>query len=341
MRRILGLVLLCGCASHETRAPSTVEEPGRITAEAELRVARAVEAVAPPPALLLELKPSGPMPTRLADDLHAGRGWLRVEGPRGFSFAGRDLLAGAEPFRPSTAVLLFVQPREGEVRRGEPALLRLEGTVAAEAMKSRIETIDDPKDDGEELAQVGSSDLRVLLGHGLDVLLSSCAGSGDLDTHHWIRVVDAEGKPVAWLPALEKSLAERRLDVLSPYRVLVRRRHPGDPVPAHYRLRLSDVVVAAQMRLQGRKDGFGWVWEGVWSARLDAPSPEGPAAWPADAPPLLVRYKEYTRPSGDTTGAFWQGLLAPLALGADVGMAFLEGDKPLLDSVAERQHSRN
>jgi hypothetical protein len=41
------------------------------------------------------------------------------------------------------------------------------------------------------------------------------------------------------------------------------------------------------------------------------------------------------------TGPFWRGLLAPLALGADVGMAFLEGDEPLLDSVAERQRARD
>jgi hypothetical protein len=30
-----------------------------------------------------------------------------------------------------------------------------------------------------------------------------------------------------------------------------------------------------------------------------------------------------------------------LALGADIGMAIIEGDKPVIDSVAERQRQRN
>lgn len=319
----------------------TVEEPGRIVAEGELGVARAVEAATPPLALLLELEPKGPLPTRLAGDLRDGRTWLRVERPRGFSFAGRALLAGEGPFRPSTASLLFVQPREGEAKGAEPALLRLGGQVEAAAIASRIEAIAPPKDDDlDQLAKVESADVRVLLGHGLDVLLA-CAGSGDLDTHHWIRVVDAQGEPAAWQQALDRARAARRLDELAPYRVLVRRRRPGDPVPAHFSVRLDDVVVAAQARLVRRKDAFEWIWEGVWSAHLIAPAPEGPVAWPASAPPLVVRYKEYVRPSGDVTGAFWQGLLAPLALGADIGMAFLDGEKPLVDSVAERQRQRN
>ncbi len=340
MKRMLVGLLLAACASKE-RATVTVEEPGTIVAEAELGVGRAVEAASPPPALLLELRPKGPLPTRLESDLRAGRDWLRVERPRGFSFAGRALLKGEGPFRPSTASLLFVQPRQGDGKVAEPALLRLGGQVEAEAIRSRIETIPPPKDDDmDELAKVESADLRVLLGHGLDVLLT-CAGSGELDTHHWIRVVDAQGMPAAWQPALDAARAARSLDGLEPYRVLVRRRHPGDPVPAHYSVRLGDVVVAAQARLVARKDTFDWIWEGVYSAHLTAPAPEGPAAWPAGAPALEVRYKEYVRPSGDATGAFWQGLLSPLALGKDIGMAFLEGDGPLVDSVAERQRQRN
>jgi hypothetical protein len=334
-------LLLAACASSE-RTPTTVEEPGKIVAEAELGVGRAVAAASPPPVLLRELRPKGPMPTRLAGDLRAGRSWLRVERPRGLSFAGAALLAGdAGPFRPATASLLFVQPKEGESKVAEPALLRLAGSVDAAAILSRIETIEAPEGDGtDELAKIENADLRVLLGHGLDVLLS-CAGSGELDSHHWIRVVDEAGHPAAFEPALDAARTARRLGDLAPYRVLVRRRHPGDPVPAHYRVRLEDVVVAAQARLVARKGGFDWIWEGIWSARLTAPVPEGPAAWPASAPPLEVRYKEYVRPSGDVTGAFWQGVLAPLALGADIGAAFLEGEGSLTDSVAERQRRRN
>jgi hypothetical protein len=334
------LLLAFACAS-KGRAPATVEEPGKIVAEAELGVGRAVEAASPPPALLLELRTKGPVPMRLSDDLRAGRTWLRVEGPRGFSFAGRALLAGEGPFRPSTASLLFVQPREGEAKGGEPALLRLGGVIDAKSLASRIETIPPPAaEDADELAKVESADLRVLLGHGLDVLLIG-AGSGETDTHHWIRVVDAQGAPAAWQPALAAARQARRLDELAPYRVLVRRRRPGDPVPVHYSVRLSDIVVAAQARLVPRKDAFEWIWEGVWSARLLAPAPEGPPAWPDTAPALVLRYKEYVRPSGDATGAFWHALLAPLALGADIGAAFLEGDQPLADSVAERQRQRN
>jgi len=337
---LLALALGAACASKE-RAPATVEEPGRIVAEAELKVGRAADAASPEPALLLELVPVGAMPSRLASDFRAGRTWLRVEGPRGFSFAGRALLSRDGPFRPSTASLLFVQPRQGEAKGGEPALLRLGGQVEAAAIVARVERIAPPGDDGaDELAKIESSDVRVLLGHGLDVLLA-CAGSGELDTHHWIRVVDAQGAPAAWVPALEAARAERRLDALAPYRVLVRRRSPGDPAPTHFRVRLDDVVVAAQARLVTRKETIEWIWEGVWSARLGAPVPEAPPAWPEGAPTLLVRYKEYERPSGGDTSAFWQGLLSPLALGADIGMAFLEGDQPLADRVAERQRQRN
>jgi hypothetical protein len=338
MRKLLPVLVLAACASND-KAPATVEEPGRIVAEAELGVARAIEGGSPP-ALLLELEPKGATPTRLANDLREGRTWLRVERPRGFSFAGRALLARPEPFRAATASLLFVQPRSGEAKAAEPALLRLGGSVDAAAIRSRIETIpEEGNEGGDELARIESMELRVLLGHGLDVLLS-CIGSGELDTNHWIRVVDADGAPAAWLPALEAAVATRRLDDLDPYRVLVRRRRPGDPVPSHYRVRLADVVVAAQSRLVDKGDSFEWIWEGVWSSRLTTPSPDGPPAWPPEAPSLEVRYKEYVRPSGDASG-FWQGLLAPLALGADIGMAFLEGDKPMIDSVAERQRQRN
>jgi len=339
-RMLLPVLFLAACASKRERMPATVEEPGTIVAEADLRVGRAVEATSPP-ALLLELKPSGSMPARLASDLGAGREWLRVERPRGLSFAGPDLLKGEAPFRPTTASLLFVQPREGAATLAEPALLRLGGRIEAASLASRIETIPEPSDgDEDELAKVESVNLRVLLGHGLDVLLVA-VGSGDLDTHHWIRVVDAMGKPADWQSALRQASAARSLDALGPYRVLVRRRHPGDTVPTHYRVRLDDVVVAAQARLVREKDVYAWVWEGVWSAGLSAQAPVGPAAWPDDAPPLEVRYKEYVRPPGNTTGSFWRGLLSPLALGADVGMAFLEGDGPLIDSVAERQRERN
>jgi hypothetical protein len=338
MRRAFLALVVAACASQD-KAPATVEDPGRIVAETELGVSRAVEAASPPPALLLELRSRGTTPMRLAKDLRAGRTWLRVERPRGFSFAGRALLAGAEPFTATSASLLFVQPRDGEAR-AEPALLRLGGQVDAAAVRSRIEAIPHPGDEGgDELARIESADLRVLLGHGLDVLLP-CIGSGEMDTHHWIRVVDAEGAPAEWLPALEAAASASGLDALEPYRVLVRRRRPGDPVPAHYRVRLADVIVAAQSRLVEKGDAFDWVWEGVWSSRLSEPSPEGPPAWPPEAPSLTIRYKEYVRPSGDASG-FWQGLLSPLALGADIGMAIIEGDKPVIDSVAERQRQRN
>jgi hypothetical protein len=220
-------------------------------------------------------------------------------------------------------------------------MLRLEGTIAAAAIRERIETIDPPAEDGDELKGIGNSNLRVLLGHGLDALLS-CAGSGDMDTHHWIRTVDSDGKPAELKLVLEEAMAKRRFDALSSYRVLVRRRRPADPVPAHYRVRLDDLIVATQMRAVPRKEEFDWAWEGVWSARLSAPDPAGTEAWPGSAPPLLVRYKEYVPPSsGNLTASFWHGVLTPFALGADVGKAFLEGDKPLFDSVAERQRERN
>jgi hypothetical protein len=205
---------------------------------------------------------------------------------------------------------------------------------------SRVESIPEPAP-GDDFASIESADLRVLLGHGLDVLLG-CVGSSELDTHHWIRLVDAQGAPAAIEPALAAARGGGGLEALAPYRVLVRRRTPGDPRPAHFRVRLGDVVVAAQARVTARKDELDWTWEGVWSAHLVAAPPAGPDPWPPDAPALEVRYKEYVRPSdGDVTGAFFRTLLAPVALGADVGVAFLEGDGPLIDSVAERQRARN
>ncbi|HEX5139282.1 MAG TPA: hypothetical protein VFY93_20100 [Planctomycetota bacterium] len=334
MRMTLPALLLAACASHEARAPQTVQEPGTIVGEAELAVGRTV-AVASPRALLLELKPGGAMPERLASEMGAGRSWLSVERPRAFSFAGRDLLEGKGPFHPGGASFLFVQPREGAPAIAEPALLRLTGRVDRATVASRIETIAAPGP-GEDFQSVGGADLRVLLGHGLDVLLG-CVGSGDLDTHHWVRLVDAAGEPAALKPALEEALAGEGLEALAPYRVLVRRRTPGDPYAAHFRVRLDDVVVAAQARVVEREGALDWTWEGVWSARLAPPPSEGPNPWPKDAPPLEVRYKEYVRPPAGTDGSFWRTLLAPVALGADVGAAFLEGDGPLIDSVRERQ----
>ena len=55
MKRILPAALLLAACASKDKAPATVEEPGRIVAEAELRVNRAVESASPPPALLLEL----------------------------------------------------------------------------------------------------------------------------------------------------------------------------------------------------------------------------------------------------------------------------------------------
>lgn len=340
-RRLLpAVLLLAACASKRDRVPVTVQEPGTIVAEAELRVGRTAEETSPQ-AFLLELKPEGALPSRLARDIEGGHGWLRVDRPRGFSFAGRELLQGDGPFRPTGASFLFVQPKEGAPTHSEPGLLRLAGQVEAQSIASRIESVAAPEDGPEdELAAVDNVNLRVLLGHGIDVALQ-CAGSGEMDTHHWVRVVDAEGNPADWRPALREAASGRSLSSLAPYRVLVRRRHPGDPVPAHYLVRLDDVVVLAQARVVPKGDAFDWIWEGVWSAGLAAPAPEGPPAWPRSAPPLEVRYKEYVRPSGNVTGAFFRGLLAPLALGADVGMAFLEGDGPLVDSVEEKQRARN
>jgi len=338
MRTILPALLLAACASHQQRAPETVQEPGTIVGEAELTVVKTV-AVESPRALFLELKPRGAMPARLASEIGAGRDWLSVERPRALSFAGRDLLEGAGPFRPDNASFLFVQPREGATALAEPALLRLQGRIDRATLASRVETIAAPAP-GEDFESVGSADLRVLLGHGLDVLLG-CVGSGDLDTHHWVRLVDAAGEPAPLKPALEEARSGKGLGALAPYRVIVRRRTPGDPYAVHFRVRLDDVVVAAQARVVEREGALDWTWEGVWSAQLTPPPPDGPNPWPAGAPTLDVRYKEYVRPPAGADGSLWRTLLAPVALGADVGAAFLEGDGSLIDSVQERQRRRN
>jgi hypothetical protein len=336
MRKILPLLLLAACASKGSSPQPTVEHPGEVVGEAELGVQRTVRSDS---ALLLELEPKGKLPPRLEGEIGAGDHWLRVDRPRGFSFAGKGLLAGDLPFRPATASFLFVQPHEGPATLADPALLRLRGRIEAQAFAGRVEPVAPPETEGEGLNEVESADLRVLLGHGIDVLLVAYAGSTTLDSHHWIGVVREDGAAADLNAVLDAARKGEALSELAPYRVLVRRRRAGESKPDHFRLRLEDVVVAAQARLLSASDGTEWVWEGVWSARVTSGTFEGPPAWPATAPPLEVRYKEYERPaSGNIAGAFWHALLAPVALGTDVGVAFLEGDR---DRIAERQRARN
>ncbi|MFQ5843991.1 MAG: hypothetical protein ACE5JG_03295 [Planctomycetota bacterium] len=341
-RRLVGWIaataplLAPGCATRTVpeEVPPEAGNP-RVVSAADFEVGRVMEAApgdGDAPSLAFEVgRARDERPARLAHDLDAGRTWLWVRDPWGLSCFGRELLAGETVFVPDEISVSFAQavgPRRGAA---EPALLRLEGSIGAEEVAGFLKPAESMALVPPGLTDIESVDLRLLLGHGIDVLLSMAGpgqgGSTRLDTRAWMTVLDAEGEAADWLQELEQAHAAQNLTALGRYHVLVRRWRPqASPRAVYFRVPLGLVVVAAHMVVTAEGEGFRWVWEGIWGGQMrPPPGPVRPVEWKR-RPALVLHYTEY-RPqtTSGAPGAVWRTLLRPVALTADVGSAMARG----------------
>ncbi|MHC4818975.1 MAG: hypothetical protein ACYTF8_13065, partial [Planctomycetota bacterium] len=280
-------------------------------------------------------------PERLSKDFQKGHRWLHIENPRGFSFAIHDLLRREQVFLPSEASFTFAQQRNASSsgRRREPVLLRLEGDIHSDDIAAHVEVVPDPGFDVAGLESFDNEDIRVLLGRGIDLLVSmappSAGGTDEYDTREWVALIDGQGAAVELTDALNEARRAVSLAPLRDHRVIVRRWRPrARPRAAFFRVRLEHVLLASQMAAKRRGGEYHWVWEGLWEGKMEqAPTPIEPPGW-EDAPRLTVHYKEY-RQDRYAGRAFWETLMSPLALGADVGKALFEGES-VVDRVTKK-----
>jgi len=328
-------LLLPACAKGSARTQPLALPTD--TADARLTTERVARIEGTPPALGFEVAAAPALPPRLRTDLQAGRNWLVIRSPRRFSFAGGDLLLGRTLFKPTETSLTFAQEKTAtDVPRRDPVLGRLRGRAARADLADRVRPIDDPGITPEGLGALDQTDLRVMLGRGVDSLMALQGSTGD-DVHVWVAVVGADRKPVDWVKALGRAYDLRSLAPLEPLHVLVMRRRTGY-LPSYFEMVLADVVLASQMKVEVGDAEMAWIWEGVWFGKMEAPPAATTAPdWP-DLPLPTLSYTEFQRPSGNLS-AFWNVLMKPLALGADVGVTFIEGD-PLIEGVAEKQRAR-
>lgn len=305
---LLLLGLLCGCITKALWTAPSEPKPPRLAGEAECDL----DLVAPTGDRTLAFAVTPPAttpPRRMKTELGRGRTCLLLRNPYSLSFAGACVLKGETPFRPERINVNFAQTRTQHGTRRDPALLRIEGALPG-AMASRIERCEEPAG-RRTLEEVRDLGLRVQLGHGIDVLVSLAHDPRPTDVVAWCGV---EGPAPDWRAALDLARAMDSLAPLDPYRVVVRRWRDGGS--ACYRLRLADVVLAAQMSFAGGR----YTWEGLWISSLELP--KGPATASAGIPSRL-RYTEY-REEGKGSDVAWRVALTPLALAADYGIASLD-----------------
>ncbi|MHC4549996.1 MAG: hypothetical protein ACYTEZ_14585 [Planctomycetota bacterium] len=343
MRASLWLVLLAACASssasEERRARPATKTVEQTVLQVE-RISKLPEDETPVGLALSVRHDTLAAPQRLARDFAQGRTWLHLRHPRGFSFAIHDLLEREDVFVPTEALLTFAQQRTASrTPRREPALLRLSGVIHGDDIAPHLEVVPDPGFPIEGLGSIENQDVRVLLGRGIDHLLEmappAAGGTEEYDTREWVAVVGAEGDVVKLSHALAEARQAVSLLPLRSYRVLVRRWRPRARDRAtFFRVRLEHVLLAAQMAVAPRGNSFRWDWEGIWEARMEtAPARIQPPDW-NDPPTLRVNYKEYKE--SRSSRVFWESLMSPLALGADVGKALFEGES-VVDRVTRRQ----
>jgi hypothetical protein len=339
-------------ARDRSRARARADEAA-LESDDAVRAELEVHAVsASPDTLLFAL--AGPTPGELGEAAREGRTWLALTRPRGLSFAGRALLDGGDGLEPKRATVVYARAvhDDGRKRPPDPALLRLDGTLAADGLAGRVAPVENPGLEVKGLGSIAPADLRLLLGKGIDNLMhlapASEGGYAEFDTHELVAVVDADGAAVdeeAWRGAIAEARTQASAAPLDPYGVVVRRWRPSaKPQARYFRVSLRDVVLTAQMRLTATEDGrFRWTHESVWTATLAAPpQPQTPPAW-ANDPPVVVRYREYRAPR--TPGrSFWRTLFAPVVLGADIGTALFEeafddsgDDEGVVDRVADKR----
>ncbi len=335
------LALLAACSSSGKSDEKKARPATKTLRLAELKVDR-VSRTPDPLGLALSVRyDKANPPERLSQDFQKGNRWLHIKNPRGFSFAIHDLLRREQVFLPSDASITFAQQRHpsSSGRRREPALLRLEGTIHSDEIAPHLEVVPDPGLEVRGLGSFDNEDIRVLLGRGIDLLIGmappSAGGTDEYDTREWVAVIDGQGTEVDLLDALAEARRAVSLSPLRNHRVIVRRWRPrARPRATFFRVRLEHVLLTAQMAAKRRGGEYRWVWEGLWEGKMEAaPAPIEPPGW-EDAPRLTVRYKEY-RQESHAGRAFWETLMSPLALGADVGKALFEGES-VVDRVTKQ-----
>ncbi|MHC5029292.1 MAG: hypothetical protein ACYTGI_03175 [Planctomycetota bacterium] len=341
MRAWILLALLAACSTSPEKADMKKARPATKTLrQAELKIDR-VSRIPDPLGLALSVRyDKANPPERLSKDFQKGNNWLHIENPRGFSFAIHDLLRREQVFLPREASFTFAQQRSASSskRRREPVLLRLEGTIHSDDIAPHLEVVPDPGLEVRGLGSFDNEDIRVLLGRGIDLLIgmapASAGGTDEYDTREWVALTDGQGTEVDLTDALDEARRAVSLAPLRDHRVIVRRWRPrARPRATFFRVRLEHVLLAAQMAAKRKGGEYSWVWEGLWEGKMQpAPAPIEPPGW-EDAPKLTVHYKEY-RQERYAGRAFWETLMSPLALGADVGKALFEGES-VVDRVTK------
>ena len=323
----------CGSAKqkYEGTAPEMVEfkEQEKVPGKSVSRIEEPDKV----PALAVELDPSGRFGSkRLRDDLAAGRNWLILLRPIGFSYAGSELISGRTLFKPTKAEFTYAQrdgSGSGEKLELAPVLLRLAGDVTNVDSARLLKEVPDPGIDILGLGEVKNRNMRVLLGRGIDNSLGMAGqdqgGTGSMDTREWIAVVDREGKEIKdWEQVLAASIREGNFDRIWELEVLTRRWRPSANPPATYfKVPFPLILACSHMKVTAKGDDFHWTWEGIWAGELRRAPAAGVAQPLEGAPPSTVLYKEYKGQRGKSA-TFWRTLLSPVALGVDFGASVFD-----------------
>jgi hypothetical protein len=311
MRRagLLVLGILGGCFTKALWSGSAAPPPKR-AGEAECPLDLAVPVAGSRSLSFAVGAPQTAPPKRNRIEMGRGRNVLLLRRPFAFSFVGTDLVEGRTPLPPERITVNFVQTRTEDGTRRDPALLRVQGPVP-EAFTARVERCGEPRE-RRTLDDVEDRNLRIQLGHGADALVALAAARTGTDVVAWYGV-DGPGD---WQAALREAQGTGSLAPVDPYRVTVRLWCGG--TDSWFRLRLSDVVLAANMAFEGGR----YTWEGLWVAALELPT--GTAARSTGIPSRLhyAEYKQEGKSAGDVA---WRALLTPLALAGDFGIAGMEG----------------
>jgi len=302
---LLGL-LASGCITKALWTTPSKPKAPKLAGETECDLDLAAPGVEPALAFAVTA-PKAP-PKRMRTELGRGRTRLFLRSPYSLSFAGTCILKGNTSFRPGSVTVNFAQTRTKEGTRRDPALLRIEGPMP-DAVASRIEPCDEPPV-RRTLEQVHDPDLRVLLGHGIDTLMS-LVDPKPADVIAWCGV---EGPAPDWRASLDLARARDSLAPLEPYRVVVRRWRDG--ASTCFRLHLADVILASEMSFQQGR----YTWEGLWICSLELPEDAETAS---AGIPSRLRYTEY-KLEGNGKDIVWRVLLTPVALAADLELARLD-----------------
>lgn len=287
------------------------------TGSADFRVPRAVR-LGQEADLAFEIDPAerGKAPPRLVRELDRGRNWLALEEPRIFSAAAPELLRGDETFALEAVEVRFSQ-QEGEGAAPSPALLVLQGPVREGTLRAAAaEPASPPK--GLGLDALDNGDLRVALGHGMDVAMAVGASGDGLETYAWVEVREngAQVPPEAWTGRLRQVHREATLEPVRPLEVLVRRWRPqAEPRESYFLVPLARIVLCAQMEVSREGGALRWRWEGVWRGEMRRIGEEQATAPIATPSPAVVRYSQFEQVRAEGGPTVWRALLSPVTVG--------------------------